>query len=467
METKRPPYVDRNRVYRPAAETTARYRIIYGGAGSGKSVAVAQDYVARLSAQKLRLVVFRKVANTIYNSTFTQFKDILSAMGVIDSVQVNETRMSFRFPNGSEILHAGLDDVKKIKSLAKPTHIWIEEATELDFPTSDTQEPDLAQVDLRLRGVDPALVPSLTLTFNPTQAALPIVAYFGIPTADLPSRAHKTYTIDGGAQVYVQHTTYLDNPWVGDDYVAVFRRMGGVMQAVYERGELVAVDAPDQLIRYEWVKAAFERDPSEAHHDGRQRMACDVARFGDDETVITGGTGYALEWVETVQGQDTTTTGRRVASLGRQYGVAAEMVAVDTVGLGSGAADTAASDGYAVTEFVAGASPVKNPDILPASLTFNNLRSQAWWHYRTLLEEGHVSFSADLPADVKRKLQEDLLAPRYRTAQEKRIEVEPKEGTKAWGIKARLGRSPDYGDAEVMRAFVVYAQKPVMNYSVI
>lgn len=437
-------------VYRPAAATGARYRVIYGGAGSGKSVFSAMDHLVECERSPgERVLVLRKVAVTLRASTFALFRDVLSAWEW-RHVAVNKTEMSLTWPNGSQIIHAGLDDVEKLKSVAGVTRIWIEEATELDTD-------DLAQVDLRLRGVPPERHAQITYTFNPTAAAARLFDYVGVSTADLPSRTHRLY--DGG-NVYVQHTTYLDNPHVGAEYVAVFARLGGVMQAVYERGELVAVDAPDQLIRYEWVKAAFERDPAEAWTDGRQRGACDVARFGDDDTVTVLGEGLRLEYVEAVKGQDTTATGHRVVSLGRERGVPAELFAVDTVGLGSGAADTARSLGYKVTEFIAGASP--RPRIpekdgrpgIPRELTFNNLRSQAWWFYRAQMEAGTVAFSRDLPDAVKRKLQEDLLAPRYRVGQEKRIEVEPKEGSsKAWGIKARLGRSPDYGDAEVMRAF--------------
>lgn len=455
--------VKRNAVYRPACETAARYRIIYGGAGSGKSVAVAQDLIDRAGSDgRVRVLALRKVYRTCRLSTFKLFTDVIRALGRTSQVQINKQEMTITFPSGGEILHAGLDDVEKLKSISGITHIWIEEATELDFPAGDEQEPDLAQVDLRLRGVDPDLRPSITITFNPTLKAAKIFEYVGVSTADLPSRSYRTYC-DG--QVYVQHTTYLDNPFVGPEYVAVFSRLGGVMQAVYERGELVAVDAPDQLIRYEWVKAAFERDPADAWTDGRRRMACDVARFGDDETVIAEGEGYVLEHVEAVRGQDTTATGQRVASLGRERGVPAELCTVDTVGLGSGAADTARSLGYDVTEFVAGASPMEalkdapGRPSLPPDLQFNNLRSQAWWYYRTQLEAGTVAFSTDLPDDAKRKLQEDLLAPRYRIGQEKRVEVEPKDGkSKTWGIKQRLGRSPDSGDAEVMRVFAEHVR---------
>lgn len=444
----------RNATYRPACETAARYRIVYGGAGSGKSVAVAQDFIDRAGSDgRVRVLVLRKVYRTCRHSTFKLFTDILRDLGRLSQVQVNKQEMSIVFPSGGEIIHAGLDDVEKLKSISGITHIWVEEATELDFPLTEDQEPDLAQVDLRLRGVAQDLRPSITLTFNPTQQAARLFDYVGVSTADLPTRGHRHY--DDG-RVYVQHTTYRDNPFVEADYVAVFARLGGVMQAVYERGELVAVDAPDQLIRYEWVKAAFERAPADAAHDGRQRLACDVARFGDDETVIGRFEGWTLVAAEAATGEKTTSTGRRLVSLAREHAVPAELVAVDSVGVGGGAWDAADDEGLAFTEIVAGASPLEYVRDFSAEWPdFNNLRSQMWFYLRVQMEAGRVAFAQTLPGDVKRKLQEDLLAPRYRYGQERRIEVEPKDGrSKAWGIKQRLGRSPDYGDMLAMGVFV-------------
>ncbi len=440
-----------NPTYRPAFQSRARYRIVYGGAGSGKSVAIGQHFVDLASnLTGARVLVLRKVARTCRGSTFKLFTDIIRSTGT--PAKVNKQEMAITFASGGEILHAGLDDVEKLKSIAGITHIWIEEATELDFPLSETEEPDLAQVDLRLRGVAPEMRPSITLTFNPTLAAQRLFEYVGVSTADLPVRSHKEY--DGG-QVFVQHTTWRDNPFVGEDYVAVFQRLGGVMQAVYERGELVAVDAPDQLIKYEWVKAAFERDPEDAAHDGRQRLALDVARFGDDETVLGHLKGWALAHTEAYPMSSTTEAGRRGVSLAREHSISAEMVVVDTVGVGGGTADTFRDEGLDVTEFIAGASPVSlsAPPLGDEWPDFNNLRSQGWWHLRVQMEAGAVAISIT-DEGAKRKLQEELLAPRYRFGQEKKIEVEPKDGrSKAWGLKARLGRSPDYGDMLMMGVF--------------
>ena len=456
-----------NPVFRPAFGTDARYRVIYGGAGSSKSVSTAQDFVRRAGSDgRVRVLVVRKVYRTCRNSTFKLFSDILRALGRYALVSVNKQEMTIAFPSGGEIVHAGLDDVEKLKSFAGITHIWVEEATEMDFPAAHDQEPDLAQLDLRLRGVAAELAPSITLTFNPTIRALKIFEYLGVPTADLPVRDHRTYTVsDTGTaadRVYVQHTTYRDNPWVGADYVAVFSKLGGVMQAVYERGELVAVDAPDQLIKYEWVKAAFERPPEDAVHDGRQRLGCDPARYGSDEAVLMRLVGLALADVETHAQSAVGDLGRRVASVAREHGVPAELVVVDEVNL-SGVLDTARDEGLDASGFIGGASTVPC-DALPDGLEFDKLRSQGWFFLRTLFEEGRISL-AGCPDAHRPKLQEDLLSPRYRTGQERRIEVEPKEGkSRTWGLKARLGRSPDYGDTLMMAAFAEYVQEPIQLF---
>lgn len=423
-----------NATYRPATKTGARYRIIYGGAGSGKSVFAAQDEFTRASDKGERVLVLRKVARTCRKSTFQLFREIASTLNLGGSVRINKTEMDIEFPGGGAIWHAGLDDREKLKSITGVTRIWIEEATELD-------EEDIAQVDLRLRGVPN---PQITFTFNPTQEARKIFDYVGFPTADLPSRSH----VEAG-DVYVQHTTYRDNPFVGEEYVKVFSRLGGVMQAVYERGELVNIDAPDQVIPYEYVKRAFELE--EAPYDGRQRLAIDVARFGDDETVFQYFVGLTLRETLAFHGQDISRTSDMARTLIRERAIPADLVTVDAVGMGSGVVDNLRASGLDVAEVISGAKPVRV--FSWEAPEFNNLRSQMWFYARDMLASGKVAI-AITDDGARRKLQEDLLAPRYRIGQDKRVEVEPKNGRSPnWGIKNRLGRSTDYGDAFVYGLF--------------
>ena len=64
-----------NSCFRDANKTRARYRILCGGAGSGKSYNTAQDYVIKLSdvANKgSNLCVIRKTESASRNSAFSE-----------------------------------------------------------------------------------------------------------------------------------------------------------------------------------------------------------------------------------------------------------------------------------------------------------------------------------------------------------------------------------------------------------
>lgn len=91
-------------------------------------------------------------------------------------------------------------------------------------------------------------------------------------------------------------------------------------------------------------------------------------------------------------------------------------------------------------------------------LSFQDLRSAMWWYTRELLDpHGKVDHElVTLPDDPR--LVADLCAPRWRLMHNSVVQVEPKisrQGVESvtggqWGVKQRLGRSPDRGDAVVM-----------------
>jgi len=374
---------------------------------------------------RVTVLVLRKVGKTCRNSTFRLIREILEGMGRSE-VHINRTEMSFRFPSGGEILHAGLDDVQKLKSISGVTHIWVEEATEMDFPSSGMEEPDLGQVDLRLRGVPQDLDPSITLTFNPTKGAKPLFEYVGVDTEDLPTRDWKEE-----GEAYVQHTTYKDNPEVGEEYRKPLERLPDAMRRVYLAGEIARVDDPDQVIPYDAVRLGKDLEPE----DGLGYLGVDVARFGADKSVWADIEGNRL--IGTAIEPETSTT--RVANLTinriEERGLNAENVGVDAVGIGAGVVDSLHDRGYPVQEIVSGVAAVDDD----SAVRYHNLRSQMWWTLRRSLQEGRCA----LPY-CPQSLVEELCAVRYTFQAERKIRVEPKEKT-----KQRLGRSPDEADAFV------------------
>lgn len=207
------------------------YLVLYGGGGSGKSYFAAQKIMLRaLSETPHRFIIVRKVLKTCRNSTFKQLKDVAQDMGLYDRLRIGETEMAIRFENGNEILHLGLDDPEKVKSFARPTSIWIEEATELNYQ-------DFAQLIVRLRGNLPNYK-QIMLSFNPIDARHWLRRWLEQEIAD---------------RRMVVHTTWKDNILAGEDYG---RRLAEItderMRKVYERGEWGELD--DAIIIPHWTE---------------------------------------------------------------------------------------------------------------------------------------------------------------------------------------------------------------------
>jgi phage terminase large subunit len=204
--------------FAPLITDEKRYLILYGGAGSGKSVFASQKVVLRCMASRHRILVVRRVARTLRRSVFTEIKARLVDWGLYNTAKINTSEMHITFPNGSEIIFAGVDDVEKLKSISGITSIWIEEATELS-------EEDLTQLDLRLRGETPHYK-QIIISFNPISHMHWLKKrFFDNPAADM---------------VTVNKSTFRDNPYADDQYKQLFEDMktrSPTLYQVYAEGE--------------------------------------------------------------------------------------------------------------------------------------------------------------------------------------------------------------------------------------
>jgi phage terminase, large subunit, PBSX family len=134
--------------------------VLCGGGGSGKSIFAGRKVLERVTTEEgHRWLVCRKVAKTLRDSCFAQLRGQLAEFYPGSGVKINQTDMRMTFPNGSEILFAGLDDVEKLKSIYNITGIWIEEASEVT-------EADYNQLTIRLRG-ETKYYQQIILSFNP------------------------------------------------------------------------------------------------------------------------------------------------------------------------------------------------------------------------------------------------------------------------------------------------------------
>ena len=213
--------------FRPALESQARYLVMCGGAGSGKSEFAARKIFYRCETEgRHRFLVMRKIRRTLDESTVEVMRRVLAENNVAHEFNKSDLTINFAGPHGmNEILFMGLDDPEKIKSIKGITSIWLEETTEF------TKE-DFLQIDLRLRDPGP-IYHQIMLTFNPLEAQARWLKdmFFGpIPNPD----------------AFVHRSTVEDNPIaeVRDTYrkrLQALKAQDETMFTVYGLGEWAAL----------------------------------------------------------------------------------------------------------------------------------------------------------------------------------------------------------------------------------
>jgi phage terminase large subunit len=187
----------------PILDDTSRYLVLYGGAGSGKSVAAAQKIIIRMLEEKgHKFLVVRKVANTLRNSVFSLLRGTVADWGLSELFKINKSDMDITCRNGNQIIFAGLDDVEKLKSIHGITGMWLEEASEM-------LQEDFQQLDLRLRG-QTRNYKQIIISFNP----ISITHWLKIVFFD-SKKPNST----------VVHTTYRDNMFIDDEYKATLESL--------------------------------------------------------------------------------------------------------------------------------------------------------------------------------------------------------------------------------------------------
>lgn len=222
------------------------------------------------------------------------------------------------------------------------------------------------------------------------------------------------------------------------------QRQWGAESAVYQNrvlGEFAASDE-DGVIPLSWVEAANDRWQAWSDTGKPGAFSCvgaDIARSGEDKTVLALRFGQAIAELRRYTKEDTMATVGHVAGILEKYGGQA---IIDVIGLGAGVVDRLREMGYDALAFNASEKATTRDS--SGELGFVNKRSAAWWNLRELLDPQNAAPIA-LPTDDL--LTGDLTAPHWRVGSGGKIEVESKDE-----IKKRLGRSTDSGDA-VMQAF--------------
>lgn len=235
-----------NNAYKEAHETSKRYRVIFGGSGSGKSHFVAQETLLNmLSNTEYQYLIVRKTGKSIRQSVFQLLMTMISEYDFEKYFQINKTEMSIVCVNGSRLITSGLDDVEKLKSISGINRIWIEEASEIT-------ESDLQQLDLRMRGKN-TIGYQMTLTFN--------------PISELHWLKKRFFDV-GMDEAYVLKTTYKDNKHLDIQYI---QRLESLINEDYQYYRIYALGewgSLGNLIFTNWEKTNIDTTHFDNYFNG-------------------------------------------------------------------------------------------------------------------------------------------------------------------------------------------------------
>lgn len=214
-----------------------RYEVYYGGAGSGKSVFIAQKLLYKALADKRKVLIVRKTLNSQKDSCWRLMLEQISEWGIRDRCQVRISDYAIELPSGSVLLFKGLDDSERIKSIVGITDIWVEEATELT-------EEDVEQLNLRLRTEAANL--QMFFSFNPVSKA---------------NWVYRRWFKDGAIvtdDTVIHKSTYKDNRFLPDDYITTIEKMARTNPTYYRIYALGEFASLDKLVFNNWSIGRIE-----------------------------------------------------------------------------------------------------------------------------------------------------------------------------------------------------------------
>lgn len=175
----------------PLAQSPSRYKVVYGGRGSGKSWTVARLLVMMAASKPIRVLCARETQKSIQESVHRLLKDQIEFLGLSDRFEVQETRILGR--NGSDFAFAGIrqQGVTNLKSFEGVDVVWVEEAQVVTKKSWDVLIPTI-----RKPGSE------IWITFNP----------------ELDSdETYERFVLNPPDDSVVIQCNWSDNPWFPEE----------------------------------------------------------------------------------------------------------------------------------------------------------------------------------------------------------------------------------------------------------
>lgn len=382
-----------------------------GGRGAGaKSHSLTSLIVQRAHYEKkLRIACLREIQQSLEESVYE-----LVRKKAQDHLQFNDWKFTKEYiesASGSHFIFRGLKDLRaanQIKGLEGFDIFFVEEAATVSKESWDILMPTL----MRTPNAE------LYFCYNPEEEIDPI--------------AEKIWNRNRDDALLIElKPGPEDNPWWND---GLQKEMEEDFKYDPDEAEHIWYGLPrkqglSSVMARASIRAAMDR---KLDIDGGRSIGVDVARFGDDSTVITDKWGSVIKPQIINKNWDTVSTAKYVWEEVAGFDPSVP-IRVDVTGIGAGVCDQLRELGAKVIEVNFGASAIDKKK-------YGNCASEMWFNVKKLIDE------LDLPDDPH--LMRELSGRQYKYDSKERQIVESKDD-----YKKRLGWSPDRADSLILACY--------------
>jgi len=416
-----------------------RYKILYGGRGSGKSWTVARLLIEISRRANMRILCGRELQNSISDSVIQLLADTIERHGYLNEFDIQKNKI-YNVRTGSIFLFYGIkNNPTKIKSLEGVDICWVEEGENVSKESWDILIPTIRKENSEI-----------WVTFNPKNILDETYQRF----ITHPPKDCVSLKVNYDLNPYFPETLRLEMEECKEKDYELYRHIW--------LGEPVA-DSDQAVIKPIWIETAINAHKKLNFEPvGRKVVGFDVADEGGDANANCLAHGSIV--LDCVSWKD----GDVITSADRTHTYAIEQqaseIVFDSIGVGAGVKahfNRILNSRLRAVGFNAGGAVFqpsieyslgkKNADM------FANIKAQAWWAVRDRFYKTYraVKFGDSYPVDQLisldsqiaelEYLKAELSRPRVTYDNNGRVKVESKAEMKKRGIP-----SPNLADSLIM-----------------
>tara|TARA_R100000808_G_C2151341_1_gene160331 strand:- start:3404 stop:4543 length:1140 start_codon:yes stop_codon:yes gene_type:complete len=364
----------------------------------------------------------RSKLDNLKKTTLNTFFEVCNQWGIKSGTHFNFNAGSniITFYNGSEIylkdlFHYPADPNYDSLGSLEITGAFIDEANQIT-----EKAKNIVNSRIRYKLDEYNIIPKILLTCNPSKNWT-YTQYYR-PAKEGKIEPHKKFV----------QSLVDDNPYISKHYKGQLEKLDEISKQRLLYGNWEYNAGEDNLCNYDSIVNLFNQKGIE----GEKYITCDVARFGNDKTVIMYWEGLTIKNIISYGKSTITQVSEEIKRIQQTEGINLRNIIVDSDGVGGGVQDILNCKG-----FQNNGRPINKEN-------YQNIKTQCYYKLADMINKAQIGIETN-DITIKNHIIEELEQIRSKDMdKDNKLQILPKEV-----IRGIIGRSPDYSDTIMMRMY--------------